>query len=811
MNHQEITISDAENPEFSDQLIGQTFGVYQITREIGRGGMGVVYLGERVDGAFRQDVAIKFVKRGMDTDSVLKRFRNERQILATLSHPNVALLYDGGTTPNGLPYFVMEFVAGEPLYKYCDSRKLKLKERLKIFVQVCEAVHAAHQIKVVHRDLKPSNILVKANGTPKLLDFGIAKLLDPEIADATIEPTATQMRMMTPEYASPEQVIGGEITTASDIYSLGVLLYELLSGHRPYRLKNRALFEIARVICQESPESLSRSLDSGENFVEKSEVQTLEKVLESRGSNLEELRRELSGELEQIALNALHKKPGDRYQTALELAEDIGLYLNGKPIKKRFTPSTKETKSEAEKSSLAVLPLKIIGRTLSKDTSDQYLSIGLADALITRLSRVGRLVVRPTSSILRFSDTEDAFEVGKELGVEFIVDGNIRFVGDRIRVTAQLLNVKDNSTHWSESFDEQFTDVLELEDSISEQVTTALIPQLTTTEKQKLSRRETNNPQAYESHLRGRYHWNQFTPESLPKALSAFEKAVELDPNYALAYVGLADFYIWANIYGLIPSRQALAEAEKNARKAIELDETLGEAYATLGLVTQNRKNWAEAEKLKRKAIELTPNYHHAHEWYAAQLTGLGRTDEGIREILIAEQLDPLSRRTKTLAAWTLYQAHRFDESLKRGKQIIDLDKNYPQGYSQIGLGLWGMGLFEEALPNFERFNEMIPNSALVKYQLCFALVKVNKREEARKVLEEIKTLATQTYVKPFFLAMAHAALDERDEAFANFEKSFAENDPWMLWFGTEPMLESIRNDERYQNLLRRMGNPLAK
>lgn len=335
MNHEELKTHETENPEFSDELIGQTFGVYQITKEIGRGGMGVVYLAKRVDGEFNQNVAVKFVKRGMDTDAILKRFRNERQILASLIHPNVALLYDGGTTRDGLPYFVMEYIEGKPLYEFCDHRKLNIKERLKIFLQICEAIHEVHQIKVIHRDLKPSNILVTKDAVPKLLDFGIAKLLDPELADATIDPTATQMRVMTPEYASPEQVMGGEITIASDIYSLGVLLYELLSGHRPYRLKNRSPLEIARVICEEPPDRFDESVDNKETFIEKNESQTSENIAELRGLTLENLRRELSGELEQLVINALQKEPDERYQTALEFAEDIRLYLRDKPIKKR--------------------------------------------------------------------------------------------------------------------------------------------------------------------------------------------------------------------------------------------------------------------------------------------------------------------------------------------------------------------------------------------------------------------------------------------------------------------------------------------
>ncbi|MDQ3063622.1 MAG: tetratricopeptide repeat protein, partial [Acidobacteriota bacterium] len=440
------------------------------------------------------------------------------------------------------------------------------------------------------------------------------------------------------------------------------------------------------------------------------------------------------------------------------------------------------------------------------------LGIGLADALVTRLSNVRRLIVRPTSSVLPFGDSQtNPFQAGRELGVNFVLDGNIRRVGERIRVTVQLLNVGENSSSRAESFNEHFTDVLELEDLISEKVVKSLIPRLPGEEQQKLARRGTNSPEAYEAYMRGRYRWNQFTPDALSKAREAFQSAIELDPNYALAHVGLADFYIWANIYGMIPSGEAVSLAQTAANRAIELDAKLGEAYASLGLTFQNRFSWAKAEQLYKQALELAPNYTHAHEWWAAQLVGHGNFEEGAKEIKITERLDPLSLRTKTLTAWTLYQAQRFDEALERARQIIDLDLNYPQGYSQIGLNLLAMGQAQKALPHLQKFDAMIPNSALAKYQLCFAFVAAGRRDEAKRVLGEIKQLAAGGYVKPYFLAMAHAALDERDSAFANFERAVDENEPWMLWFGTEPMLENLHDDERFDRILRRMNNPLAK
>jgi eukaryotic-like serine/threonine-protein kinase len=780
-----------------DSLVGKRVGIYRLEKRIGKGGMGAVYLASRDDGEFRQQVAVKLIKRGMDTDFVLNRFRHERQILASLEHPFIARLLDGGTTDDGLPFFVMDFIKGEPLIEYADKNDLDLRERLELFRRVCEAVGFAHQKQIVHRDLKPSNILVTQNGMPKLLDFGIAKLLNPEAADETLMPTQTQMRLMTAEYAAPEQIRGEAITPATDVYSLGVLLYELVTGARPYKFPSRAPHDIARVICEETPLSLG--------FHPLLKIQT----------NLNQSK----DDLENIILKSLQKKPSDRYASVRDFSDDIARFLKGQKVKAQSSDPKGKTVQPNQLSntptgsrSIAVLPLKFFGADDDADTSDRFLSLGLADALIAKLSSVRRFVLRPTSSVLRYGEMGvDSFAAGADLGVEFIVDGHIRKVGEVIRVSVQLLNIAERTTVWAERFNEKSADVLELEDRISKRVAESLIPHLTADERENLERRGTKNADAYEAYLRGRFYWNKFTPEALPKALDSFQTAVALDANYALAYVGIADFYIWANIYGMIPSAEATPLAEAAARRAIELNPEQSEAYATLGLVKQNKREWDESIELYKKSLELSPNYVHAHEWNAATLIGMGNIEAGVAEIKRAEQIDPLSLRTKTLTAWTLYQARRYDETIERGRQIIDLDRNYPQGYSQAGFGLLMAGRAEEALVNFQKFDAMITQSALAKYQLCFALVAVNRAGEARKILEELKSLAANGYVKPYFLAMAHTALGEIDAAFEYFEQAFNDNDPWLLWFGTEPMLDPLRDDDRYFDLLRRMKNPIVE
>ncbi|HYP07106.1 MAG TPA: protein kinase [Bryobacteraceae bacterium] len=322
----------------ADPLVGKQVGPYKIVDEVGHGGMGSVYKAFRADDPKQQPVAVKIIRSGMSTEYVVRRFKHERQALAALDHPNVAKLLDGGVTEDGLPFFVMEHIDGRPIDAYCDENRLSIEARLRIFQQICSGVQAAHDRRIIHRDIKPGNILVDESGCPKLLDFGIAKILDPELSTQTMDPTATVLRLMTPEYASPEQVCGEPVTAASDVYSLGVLLYELLTGHRPYRVKRRSAHEIAKVICDSEPDRPSTAVGRTEvvtRGMNPAVTLTPDAVSRVRGANVEELRRILAGSLDSIILMALRKEPARRYKCASDMRDDIGRYLEGRAISAR--------------------------------------------------------------------------------------------------------------------------------------------------------------------------------------------------------------------------------------------------------------------------------------------------------------------------------------------------------------------------------------------------------------------------------------------------------------------------------------------
>jgi serine/threonine protein kinase/tetratricopeptide (TPR) repeat protein len=805
-----------------DPAIGRRIGSYRLVREVGRGGMGAVYEASRDDGEFRHRVAVKLIKRGMDTDFILRRFRNERQILATLDHPYIARLLDGGTTDDGLPYFVMEFIEGLPVYRYCDEHKLTVSERLRLFRHVCDAVHYAHQKQVIHRDIKPSNILVTPQGVPKLLDFGIAKLLDPEIAgEITLDPTATAMRLMTPEYASPEQAQGQPVTPATDVYSLGVLLYELLTGHRPYRLRNRAPHEMARVICEEEPLHPSVRITSPEDLLPAQttnpETETLSYLYWCRGATVETLRRELAGDLDNVVMKALRKEPGERYQTAQEMRDDITRYLEGRPVSAPpfFSSDVHKSVPPSEpgdgETSLAVLPLKTLD-THESETGGEYIGIGLADALITRLGSLRRFTLRPTSSVVRYKGEDtDPLAAGRELGVSFVLEGRVRRAGQTLRVTMQLLDVHAGSTVWAGQFDEKSEDVLQLEDSISEQVARALVPQLTGGERLRLARRGTDNAEAYEEYMRGRYHWSVFNEEGFALALVHYSRAVALDPDYALPHAGIADYYNVLGLYAVLPFSETSAAALEAARKSVALDPALAEGYAALGFATLTHGfDWDEAERHLRRAVELNPNYVTGRLWLSFFLGMEGRFEEALahaRHALRVAPLTPLARHTLN---WTLYHARRYEDAIASARILVASEPQYGLGRLLLSLALSCTGRHDEAIEECQRAVALLGRSPYPLSWLASLNAAAGRREEALAVLDEIREMEAGRYVSPYMLALSYCRLGEDEVALAELAHAFEIRDARLAWLGVDPQFDTLRGHARFEELLRRTNNPLA-
>jgi TolB-like protein/Tfp pilus assembly protein PilF/tRNA A-37 threonylcarbamoyl transferase component Bud32 len=798
----------------AELLVGRRIGPYRLVAEIGRGGMGAVFEAMRDDGEFRHRVAIKLVQSEMSTDFVLRRFRNERQILAALDHPNIARLLDGGTTVDGRPYFVMEYIDGEPLTVYADARRLSLTERMGLFRQVCSAVAYAHRQLVIHRDLKPSNILVTPSGTAKLLDFGIAKLLNPELAHGEQLMTSLSLHLMTPEYASPEQVQGLEVTPASDQYSLGVLLYELLTGHRPYTLRNRTPFEIARCICEEEPETPSRMIMREEEMTAGRRI-TPELVSRNRNATLQELRAELERGPDAIVLKTLRKEPAERYQSIAELSADIERFLGGQPVQAVSPPARRPATPSGRRDvqtlsrSIAVLPFKVLSREEAVGQEHLFMGIGLADAVITRLSSVRSLMVRPTSAVLKYgADADDLLAIGRELNADFVLDGRIlRGGGELLRVSVQLISVRDEATLWAAQFDERLTDIFAVQDSVSALVARALAAYLTEEEREHLARRGTNDPRAYEAYLRGRVRWHEYTEEGLTEAIKCFKLAIELDPDFAAPYTGIADYYTWLGITSLLPPAEAFKPAQDAATKAIELDDKLAEAYASLAFVTWAYDWDVEAsERLFQRAFELNNNYAQAHEWYAHLCASQGRHDESIAEMRLALKIDPHSAQLHAMLAYVHHYARRHADGVRYIERSLELDPDNYIALQGVGWMYPPLGRAREAVPYCQRAVEVSGREPLNIWTLALVLVDAGQLEEARALLDELHEMAGRRYVSPYYFALLYTALGEFDDAFKWLSEVIARREYWAQWIAVEPRLDALRSDARFGALLERFA-----
>ncbi|MET0647123.1 MAG: protein kinase [Pyrinomonadaceae bacterium] len=844
-------LSDGGKFEDEAPFIGRRVGSYRIVRELGRGGMGAVYLAVRADDEFQKRVAVKLVKRGMDTDFILRRFRQERQILASLEHQNIARLLDGGTTDDGLPFFVMDYIDGLPINQFSDAHKLSTPERLRLFLKVCAAVSFAHLNLVIHRDLKPSNVLVMADGTPKLLDFGIAKLLNPEMGARTIDPTTLAMRLMTPEYASPEQVRGETVTMVSDVYSLGVLLYDLLTGHRPYTFRSRSPEEVARIICEQEPERPSVAVNLIEVISshgrEPLEI-TPDSVSRVRDGSLEKLRRQLSGSIDNIVLKALRKEPQRRYQSVEEFARDIQHYLEGRPVSApAYFPVTAETRvGEAEPAagakSIAVLPFKTLSH---EENRDEFLGMGMADAIITKLSNVGGIIVRPTSSVIKYFDGEQSAALaGHELDVNYVLDGRIQRGGERVRVTVQLVRTRDGAPLWAGKFDEKFTDFFAVEDAVSEKVAQALLPHLTgdgradaaparepgvstgdplkprTTGPTRMPAsqgihttpttgpRLTDDEEAHQLYVAGRYFATRRTADGLRQAVERLERAVERDPKFAMAWSELADCYALMNWYVEPPPAGAWEKAVAAALRAVEADDALAEAHASLGFVKlYYERDWEGAERELSRAVELKPESAVARRWHAFNLSAMGRHDEAVAEIERARECAPRSPVVATGVANVLFLAGRFDEAIEQCQRALELDPGSMSTHIVLRWCYERKGVCDEALAVYEQERAFAGDSPTTCAKYAHVLASCGRLDEARAELETITSKGEARGALCYEVAVVYSLLGDNVRALEWLGRAAEEHAVGLAFVRVDPRLDGLRGDARFTELLRRVGS----
>jgi len=846
--------TDQAEPESKpDRMLGRRLGAYQIVESIASGGMATVYLAHRADDQYRKSVAIKLIHPGLASDALCRRFRSERQTLAALDHPNIVRLLDGGTTEEGLPYLVMDYVDGRPIDEYCDQHQLTVEERLKLFRTVCGAVEHPHQNRIIHRDLKPSNILVTADGSPRLLDFGIAKLLSPELLLDMRLMTTAGIHHMTPAYASPEQVRGVAITYASDVYSLGVVLYELLTGHRPYRFKNYTQAEVEQVICETEAERPSTVVTRAEPDhgpgSSSGNIVTPEAVSRARGVPLERLRRHLKGDLDNIVLKALHKEPQRRYGSVQEFSEDIARHLEDRPVKARantlqyrtrklirrrktemvalvlllvlaggwgfslwrqgwlrvpFIPQARANVRAGVPAihSLAVLPL----RNLSGDPAQEYFADGMTDELITELSGIGALKVISRTSVMPYKKSDKSLpEIARELNVDGIVEGSVARNGNDVKVTAQLVYAPEDKNVWAHSFERQFQDSLTLQNEVASAIAGAVRAQIAPDEQTRLQTARPVNPKALEAYLQGSYHLDQYSRmlrlEEADKALEYARLAIAEDPNFARAYELMAEVY---SEEGIVSPRTKTAPLAKVAvEKALALDPNLAAAHVFFADVKLQDWDWQGAEREYRRAIELEPNNARAHSSFGTYLVLLGRMEEGLSELRRAKELDPNSLNTEV--GLGLYEARQYDEAisvLNRQLQIGGAD-----GDDQFWLSecYAEKGMYKEAIEHLRITVELFGLKELVE-SLDRGYAAGGYETAMRELARSAQQLHARNEFQAGWIARFYMRAGDKEQAFKWLQKDFEEERG--VPDQVDPVWEPVRADPRFKELIRRAGLP---
>jgi eukaryotic-like serine/threonine-protein kinase len=816
---------------------GKRLGHYEIIEQIGEGGMGEVYLAK--DTRLERKTAIKILPGSVAQDGErMRRFVREAKSASALNHPNIITIYEIGQADN-TQFIATEYIEGDTLRERLKGSPVSLKSALGMAIQVASALDAAHRTGIVHRDIKPENVMIRPDGLVKVLDFGIAKLTekrnetDPEAATAIKAQTSAGMIIGTAAYMSPEQARGETVDARSDIFSFGVMLYEMLAGTPPFEGGN-AIETIGSVLNKE-PVPLSRQTPEVPHEIERIITKALRKDREERYQTAKDLLIDLKDvdqdlefqnklersivpnedadktqilkattldEIKQINTNqTLASNPKTKYLAAGLLA--LILAVGGFFGYKYLSPTNEQINS------IAVLPFE----NKSSDADTDYLSDGLAESLIYRLSQLPNLKVSPTSSVFRYKGKEtDAKKVADELGVNSVLTGRITQRGDSLTISVNLVDTRNGKSLWGEQYERKMSELLATQREIAAAITNNLKIKLSGESEQKLAKRYTDNNEAYQLYLKGRYHFAKRTKEDILKGIENFEQAIELDPNFALAYVEISDSYASMPAYPYLSPKEAAPQAKAAARKALEIDPSLAEAHTALGFsLVVFDWNWAEAEREFEKALELNPNNSVAHYKYGFHyLAPLARHDEAITELKRAVELEPLSLITNANLAGAYMFAGQNDRALEQARTTYELEPNFVSGQYWLALAYTANGMHAEAIALSEKVLQTDSTSQYT-YMLRvagYSYAKSGRRREAEEVIKRFKDIAKTRYVKSYWVASIYAALGDKDQAFVELENAFAERDWDLHRLKVDPLMNPLRDDHRFQDLMGRIGLP---
>lgn len=833
-------------------LSGVRLGRYEIRSLLGTGGMGEVYLAE--DMQLHRKVALKLLPAEFTTkEDRLHRFEREAHAASSLNHPNILTIHEIGTE-DGHHFITTEFIEGESLRQHINRALLELHEVLEIGIQVASALAAAHAARIVHRDIKPENIMLRTDGFVKVLDFGLAKLveqeqkpvLDTEAPTTPFTNTAPGIVMGTVTYMSPEQARGRDVDARTDIWSLGVVLYEMVAGRLPFA--GETTTDVLGLILHKEPPPLTHSgthipveLDRIVTKALKKDKEERYQVVKDLGLDLKSLKQRLEFEAE-LERTETSERNSKARRAATSGDDPVAGTMPVAAARTGASSDTHTTASSAEYIAheikqhkrgaalvLATLLLAIAGLAYfyivrssnasinsvavlpfvneSHDADIEYLSDGITESLINSLSQVPRLKVIARSSVFRYKGkATDPQQIATELGVQAMMTGRVTQRGDMLSVSVELMDTQNNTQLWGQRYTRKASDIFAVQDEIARQVTDTLRVRLTGVQQEQVTKRYTENAEAYRLYLQGRYYLNQISEEGFNRAIPFFDQAIALDPRYALAYAARGESFFNMGDLGL-PNSEAMPKAKRDIATALSMDDKLVEARTTLAAIKfQFDWDFAGAEEEFKQIIASNPNYAEAHHQYGWYLALTGRPMEGVAEMKLAQQLDPVNIAINIDVNAPYYLARQFDQSIAQSRKALEM---FPNSFAHYTLG-WALvqkGDYSTGIGELQRARA-IEAMPLTISTLGWSYAKSGRKDEARKSLVALKQLSKRRHVTPYWIAMIYVGLDEKDEAFVWLEKAFQERSFWLMWIKMDPMVDSLRSDARFTDLMRRIGFP---
>jgi serine/threonine-protein kinase len=799
-------------------MIGQVLLQYRIVEKIGEGGQGTVY--RAVDTTLDRPAVVKVLPPELtDSSSNLVRFEREAKLASSLDHPNICTIF-GLHKVDGIHFIAMQFVEGRNVRDLVAGRPLDLRQALSITIQVTNALAAAHAQGIVHRDIKARNVMIARNGTVKVLDFGLAKLIEPPRAGSS-DPQLTEVGVPygTSTYAAPEQAQGLPVDHRGDIFSTGVLLYEMLAGTWPFRGKTALDVRYAVVYHRPKPIAEARGEDSP--LIQRLQ-QILDKALakepDDRYQRIEDMRTELQEVLRELeGDSSFGNTLTDATQSIVPLApaKPLVFWTRQPLIVARAAAAgvvaalaviacrnSRVDKEEIAINSLAVLPFS------NSDPSTQYLSDGITESLIESLSQLPDLKVKSSSTVFHYKDRgADPAQIGRELGVHALLSGTIVQRGDELAVSVELIDVRDDSHIWGERYGRKVSEVVALPQQISRDVSQKLRTRADGSHDPQITRNYSPDSEAYRLYLLGRYNWNKRTVEGLRSGIDYFGLAILRDQDYGLAYAGLADCYLLLNVYNVTSANDSYPKAEAAANRALSINSNLAEAHTSLGFVSYRyHLQWKEAEQHFKKAISLNPSYATAHQWYASYLAASGRLREAVVEAKTAHELEPFSLTIYSDYVRSLYYAGQLDQALSEAAKLREMDPNFARAHYEMGLVLEEQGKLDEAIAAFRNALKTSPDNVAALTALGHALALSGKKNEPERVIAKLQELAKLQYVSPFQMAVIYAGLNDREMALNALEKSREERFNWLPFVRIDPVFKNLRSEARFIELERSLG-----